>query len=175
MRPPKSLPKGSHRDAESTRIRAATRAVRMPSFSSAWVPTVAPVVRRLVVAIGGAAGVTAIVNAINQPQPSSSRAGFPHPDHRCDVHRWPMGRIAVRRDGRSDVSSTSSHADACLRLPRHVEDYSLSRIPHRVAMLSNALSREHARAWCLRLPNAARVPSLANEIIARSALVSRRP
>src|SRR2546423_2071166 len=71
MRPPEVAPEGDPSTApKGTRIRAATRAVRMPELLLGMGP------RRwrrlfagLVLAIGGAAGVTAIVNTINQPQP----------------------------------------------------------------------------------------------------------
>ncbi len=138
MRRPEVAPEGDPTATpKGTRIKAATRAVRMPELLLGMGP------RRwrrlfagLVVAIGGAAGVTAIVNAI--------RACVPYPDHRRDIHRWPLGRLAMR--GNLVRLPHLLLLDAGARLRMAPARRGLSRpggVPHRVG---DALERPLSRA-----------------------------
>lgn len=175
MRPPEVAPEGDPTATpKGTRIRAATRAVRMPELLLGMGP------RRwrrlfagLVVAIGGAAGVTAIVNAINQPQPFVIAAlGFLIP---ITAATYIGGRWAGLLCAATSFGCLIYYFSTPIRAfawPRHVEDYlALGVFLIVSAMLSNALSRERAaRAVSEVAQRRLAFLAAANEIIARSAL-----
>jgi serine phosphatase RsbU (regulator of sigma subunit) len=127
----------------------------------------------LVLAIGGAAGVTAIVNAIDQPQPFVIAALLflvPITAATYIGGRWAGLLCAAASFGcLIYYFSTPMRAFAW---PRHVEDYVALGVFLIVSvMLSNALSREHAARVLSQIAQR-RLAFLAaaNEIIARSAL-----
>ncbi|HJT37501.1 MAG TPA: SpoIIE family protein phosphatase [Actinomycetota bacterium] len=175
MRPPEVAPDGEpSATPKGTRIKAATRAVRMPELLLGMGP------RRwqrfiggLVLALGGAAAVTAIVNAIDQPSPFVIAAL---------LFLVPI-TAATYIGGRWAGLLCAAASFACLvyfysnpvrewAWPHHVEDYvALGVFLIVAALLSNALSRERAARGVSEVAQR-RLAFLAaaNEIIARTAL-----
>jgi Stage II sporulation protein E (SpoIIE)/Domain of unknown function (DUF4118)/GAF domain len=175
MRPPEVAPEGDPSTApKGTRIRAATRAVRMPELLLGMGPKR---LRRffggLILALGGAAGVTAIVNAINQPQPFVIAALLflvPITAATFVGGRW-AGLLCAAASFACLVYFYSGTTRGWM-WPRHVQDYVALGVFLIVAvLLSNALSRERAaRAVAEVAQRRLAFLAAANEIIARTAL-----
>ena len=175
MRPPDVAPEGDPTQTpKGTRVRAATRAVRMPELilgigPKRW--------RRFfggsIVALGGVAAVTAIVNSIHQPQPfviASLAFLIPITAATYVGGRW-AGLLCAAGSFASLVYYFAT-PPRVFAWPRHVEDYvALGVFLIVSAILSNALSRERAAR---RLSEVAQrrlaFLAAANEIIARSGL-----
>jgi serine phosphatase RsbU (regulator of sigma subunit) len=127
----------------------------------------------LVLALGGAAAVTAIVNAIDQPQPFVIAALLflvPITAATYIAGRW-AGLLCAAASFACLIYYFSTPMRA-FAWPRHVEDYVALGVFLIVSvMLSNALSREHAARVLSQIAQR-RLAFLAaaNEIIARSAL-----
>jgi len=175
MRPPDVAPEADPAQTpKGMRVRAATRAVRMPELilgigPKRW--------RRffggLVVAFGGVAAVTAIVTAIHQPQPFVIAAlAFLIP---ITAATFAGGRWAGLLCAAASFASLVYYFATPPRVfawPKHVEEYvALGVFLIVSAILSSALSRERAAR---RLSEVAQrrlaFLAAANEIIARSGL-----
>ena len=175
MRPPEVAPEGDPSSApKGTRIRAATRAVRMPELLLGMGPKrVRRFIGGLIFALGGAAGVTAIVNSINQPESFVIAALLflvPITLATFVGGRW-AGLLCVAASFACLVYFYSGTTRGWM-LPRHVQDYvALGVFLIVAALLSNALSGERAARGVSEVAQR-RLAFLAaaNEIIARTAL-----
>lgn len=175
MRRPEVAPEGDPTATpKGTRLRAATRAVRLPELPLGMDP------RRwkrlfagLVVSLGGAVAVTAIVNALEQPRPFVIAALLflvPITAATYAGGRW-AGLLCAAASFLFLVYYFAMPTRGWA-FPRDVEDFVALGVFLVVSvMLSNALSREHAARVVSEVAQR-RMTFLAaaNEIIARSAL-----
>ncbi|MGZ4204399.1 MAG: SpoIIE family protein phosphatase [Actinomycetota bacterium] len=175
MRRPEVAPQGDPTATpKGTRLRAATRAVRLPEFPLGMDPKRwRKLLAGLTLSLGGAIAVTAIVNALNQPRPFVIAAL---------LFLIPI-TAATYAGGRWAGLLCAAASFACLvyyfamptrgwAFPRDVEDFVALGVFLIVSvLLSNALSREHAARMLSEVAQR-RLTFLAaaNEIIARSAL-----
>jgi len=175
MRPSEVAPEGDpSATPKGTRIRSATRAVRMPELLLGMGPKRwRRFIGGLILALGGAAAVTAIVNSINQPRPFVIAAlGFLVPITAATYigGRW-AGLLCAATSFACLVYFYSNPVRGWA-WPRHVEDYvALGVFLIVAALLSNALSRERAaRSVSEVAQRRLTFLATANEIIARTAL-----